>query len=437
MFIIYDFVFLVVALVTLPIYLFKRKLHRGLLARFGRIPTGLKLDGPVWIHAVSVGEAIAIKGLLEELRKIFPHKKFVISTVTPTGNKIARSLAKEGDFVTYLPADFSFIVKSVMRKIKPVFFIIAETEIWPNLITYLFKQNIPVVVVNGRISDSSFKGYSLIKFLIKPILNKISLFCVQTARDAERLFYLGVAQEKVKVTGNLKFDALRVSPQPAEKRRELGLTDQEKLLVCGSTHAGEEEIILEAYKNLLAEFPYLRLFITPRHPERAIEIERLMLKFNFQPLMISQIDLRPLTSGLYTPPYRIGGCSAYCGKPMFILDTIGQLLDYYAIADIVFVGGSLIRKGGHNILEPASLSKPVIFGPYMFNFRDIADLFIEHQAAIRVRNGSELQERIRFFLRQPGEAQALGQKAKELVLRNQGATQKTCQYLKEPAGKIS
>jgi 3-deoxy-D-manno-octulosonic-acid transferase len=422
MFIIYDLIFLVVALVTLPVYLFKRKLHRGILARFGRLPFDLKLDGPVWIHAVSVGEAIAIRGLLEELRKVFPDKKFVISTVTPTGNKIARSLAKAGDFVTYLPADFSFIVKSVMSKIRPALFIIAETELWPNLITCLFKQNIPIAVVNGRISDSSFKGYSLIKFLLKPILNKINLFCVQSPRDAERLFSLGVAKEKVKVTGNLKFDALRVTWHSAEKRKELGLVDQERLVVCGSTHAKEEEIILGAYCALLTEFPRLRLLIAPRHPERAADIEKLVFKFNFQPLRISQAGLEP---------------KAGLPKAVFILDTVGQLLDYYCLADIVFVGGSLIKKGGHNILEPASLSKPVTFGPYMFNFQDIAELFLEHQAAIQVRNGTELQDKIRFFLRQPEQAAALGRKAKELVLRNQGATQKTCQYLKEPVGKIS
>jgi 3-deoxy-D-manno-octulosonic-acid transferase len=422
MFIIYDLIFLVVALVTLPIYLFKRKLHRGMLARFGKMPADLNLNAPVWIHAVSVGEAIAIRGLVEELRKIFPQKKFVISTVTPTGNKIARGLAKEGDLVTYLPADFSFIVKGVIRRLKPAFFIIAETEIWPNLITCLFRQKVPVAVVNGRISDSSYGGYSLIKFLIKPILNKISLFCVQTPRDAQRLFSLGVAREKVKVTGNLKFDALRAIPHPAEKKRELGLAGQEKLVVCGSTHSGEEENILAAYRALLSEFTHLRLLIAPRHPERAADIEKLILKFNFQPLRISQIGQQPKADEL---------------KPVFILDAVGQLLDFYAIADIVFVGGSLIKKGGHNILEPASLSKPVIFGPFMFNFRDIAELFLEHQAAIEVGNQPELQNKIRFFLRHPEQAAALGQKARDLVLRNQGATQKTCQYLKEPAAKIS
>lgn len=422
MFIIYDLIFLVVALVTLPVYIFKKKLHRGMLARFGRMPANLNLNGPIWIHAVSVGEAIAIRGLLEELRKTFPHKKFVISTVTPTGNKIARSLARDGDLVTYLPVDFSFIVKSVIRKIKPSFFIIAETEIWPSLISYLFKQNIPVAVVNGRISDSSFGGYSLIKFLIKPILNKISLFCVQTPRDAQRLFALGVTKEKVKVTGNLKFDALQVTQPAVERKKELGLADKGRLLVCGSTHAGEEEIILEAYRVLLSEFPGLYLLIAPRHPERVADLEKLIAKFNFRPLRLSQKDLAPLACDL---------------KPVFILDTVGQLLDYYAIADIVFVGGSLVKKGGHNILEPASLSRPVIFGPHMFNFRDIAGLFLENSAAIQVRNGAELQGKIKFFLRQPGGSAALGQKAKGLVLANQGATQKTCQYLKEPAGKIS
>ena len=393
-----------------------------MLARFGKLPADLNLGGPIWMHAVSVGEAIAIRGLLGELRKNFPNKKFVISTVTPTGNKIARGMAKDGDLVTYLPADFSFIVKSVIRRIKPSFFIIAETEIWPNLISYLFKQNIPVAIVNGRISDSSYKGYSMIRFMIKPILNKINLFCVQTERDGGRLSSLGVTREKIKVTGNLKFDAVRTMPHSVEKKEELALTGQEKLVVCGSTHPGEEEIVLGAYRQLLTEFPHLRLFIAPRHPERAGDLEKLVLKFNLKPLRISQLGRGPNPGNL---------------KPVFILDAIGQLLHYYAIADIVFVGGSLVKKGGHNILEPASLSKPVIFGSFMFNFRDIAELFLEHRAAIEVRNQLELQAKIKFFLRQPEQALALGQKAKDLVLRNQGTTQKTCQHLTDSAAKIS
>ena len=387
-------------------------MHRGLLLRFGILPKDLAIDRPIWIHAVSVGEAMAVKALAAELRAIYPDKRFVISTVTPTGNKIARGLAKDGDFVTYLPFDFSFIVKSVIDKINPSFFIIAETEIWPNLISYLHKKNIPISVVNGRISDSSYRGYFMIRFLLKPILDKISLFCVQTNSDAERFKGLGVPEEKIKITGNMKFDIEDYADSKkdyADYRKRLDLEFSGKLLVAGSTHPGEEEIILNVYKDSLSEFPYLKLLIAPRHPERAQEIANLIRKFGFETRMISLSN----------------------SQTVFILDTMGQLINYYAIADIVFVGGSLIKKGGHNILEPASFAKPILFGPYMFNFRDIAELFLINQAAILVNNQEELKVKIKEFLGAPAQTQQMGQRAKELILDNAGATKRNAQLIKK------
>lgn len=420
MFILYDLIFLVVVIIYLPIYVCRRKLHRGLLLRFGILPKDLAIDRPIWIHAVSVGEAMAVKALAAELRAVYPDKRFVISTVTPTGNKIARGLAKDGDFVTYLPFDFSFIVKSVIDKINPSFFIIAETEIWPNLISYLHKKNIPISVVNGRISDSSYRGYHMVRFLLKPILDKISLFCVQTNSDAERFKGLGVPEEKIKITGNMKFDIEDCADSKkgyTDYRKRLDLEFSEKLLVAGSTHPGEEEIILNVYKDSLSEFPYLKLLIAPRHPERAQEIASLIRKFGFETRMISLSNSQTVRQSN--------------SQTVFILDTMGQLINYYAIADIVFVGGSLIKKGGHNILEPASFAKPILFGPYMFNFRDIAELFLINQAAILVNNQEELKVKIKEFLGAPVETQQMGQRAKELILDNAGATKRNAQLIKK------
>src|SRR3989338_6830751 len=325
MFIVYDLIFLVITFIFLPVYLFRRKFHSGLLRRLGILPRDLGLASPIWIHAVSVGEVMAVKKLLEGLRQLYPDKRLVISTVTPTGNNVAKGLLKDGDFLTYLPLDFSFTVNRVINKIKPSLFIIAETEIWPNLIRGLYKKNIPVAIVNGRISDASFKGYSAIKFLLKPILRKVSLFCMQAESDAERLMHLGAAKEKIKIAGNMKFDAApNLFRHTAVK---LGIRPDEELIVAGSTHPGEEEVILEAYKDLLPEFPGLRLLIAPRHPERASDIEKLVEKNGFKPLLISKL--------LSTIDYRL--------STIFILDTIGELLDYYAICDIVFVGGSLVK----------------------------------------------------------------------------------------------
>ncbi len=419
MFIIYDLIFLIIALVTLPVYLWKRKFHADFGLRLGCLPQDLNLERPIWLHAVSVGETISLKKLIEGLRQEYPQQKFVISTVTATGNKIAKSLAWEGDFVTYLPLDFSFIVRLVIDRINPKLFVITETEVWPNLINYLHKKNIPIVVVNGKISQQSFNGYKRIRPLVSAVLNRISLFCMRTAEDAQRLIALGVAQNKVHVTGNMKFDNTdfgfsKINPQ--EYRRKLGLADQDKLFVAASTHEGEEEIVLNTYQELKQEFPDLKLLIAIRHPERSKEVAKLVSKFGFEPMPISQIALT----------------TNYCLLPttVFILDTIGQLMSFYAIADIVFVGGSFVKKGGHNILEPANFGKPILFGPIMYNFRDIAELFLKKEAAVSVANQEELKQKIGYLLRNTLEGQAMAENARKIIVENKGASQRNLAYLK-------
>ncbi|MBU1869466.1 MAG: 3-deoxy-D-manno-octulosonic acid transferase, partial [Candidatus Omnitrophica bacterium] len=285
-----------------------------------------------------------------------------------------------------------------------------------NLFSCLYKKGIPVVTVNGRISDSSFRGYSRIKFLLKPILNRVSVFCVQTTADAQRLKSLGVAEDKIRVTGNVKFDIRPYSGVDSSSvRKRLGITVGYKLLVAGSTHQGEEEIILAVYKQLLKVHPDLRLLLAPRHPERAQEVGRLVLSCGFEPVFISKLSQLPNT-------YRL--------PPVFILDTIGQLMDYYAAADIVFVGGSLIEKGGHNILEPASLNKPILFGPHMFNFREITELFLENKSAVMVRNGQELSGQLEVLLVDPFKREDLGSRSSRLLRQNQGATKRNLEFIK-------
>jgi len=420
MFIVYDFIFLLFVLIKLPVYLFKGKLKKDFLPRLGFLPRNLNLDRPIWIHAVSVGEAQAVKGLLEELRKVYGDKKFVISTVTVTGNKIVRGYAKKNDFVTYLPLDLSFIVRHVVAKINPSLFIIAETEIWPNIINALYQRKVPIIMVNGRISDASLRGYLAIKLFLKPVLNKIYACCVQSERDALRFKMIGVGADKIRTTGNMKFDAALINKNPgigSRLRYNLGLKQEDKLFVCGSTHRGEEEIILREYKKLLIIFKNLRLLIAPRHPERSQEVFTQITGFGFKAMMVSALSVQ---AGADTS-----------AKTVFILDTVGSLLDYYAIADIVFIGGSLINKGGHNILEPASFSKPVLFGPFMSNFRDIADLFISNNAAIMLHNASELNGVISRLLNNPHDAEVLGQRGNELITLNRGATLRNLEVIKE------
>lgn len=436
MFILYDLIFIIFAVVYLPYFLVRKKLHRGFMQRLGFFPADLKLGPsldrnrkaypsglgrPIWVHAVSVGEAKIAEILVKQLRRMYPERRFILSSVTPTGNRIIRSFRKEHDLIFYLPLDLSFITKRVIRKLCPCICIIMETEIWPNLITQLNKMNVPVVLVNARISDRSFLGYRAIKAFIKPIVNKIDLFCAQSKRDAQRLSILGAPSNKVKVTGNMKFDFSRHSGIPPEAgkdyidyRLKLGLEFTERLFVAGSTHQGEEKIILNVYKQLQNEFPDLRLLIAPRHPERSSEIEKLIRRYNLQTLRISQLNLSSIT---------------YHPSPIFILDTIGQLLSFYAIADIVFVGGSLVKKGGHNILEPALFEKPILFGPYMFNFRDIADLFLTEGAVCMIDGQKELSKKIRFLLSNPSEIETMGKKARQLIMENQGATARNIQLI--------
>lgn len=413
--IIYNLIFLVFALIYLPVYLFKGKFHRGFLRRLGFFPEGLVFDKPIWIHAVSVGEVMAMRELINELRRNYPQKSLVISTVTPTGNKIARSIAQEGDFITYLPLDFSFILKRVLRRVKPCVFIIAETEIWPNLITSLHKSGIPIAILNARISDASFKGYSAIKYLLKPILNKVNIFCAQSGNDSFRLNTLGAKPVNIMVTGNMKFDQISPrAPDPVAYKKRLGLKSNERLLVAGSTHPGEEVILLNAYRLLLNNFSELRLLIAPRHPERADEIKNLADNLGFKPERVSLLNLD-------SPPR----------NEVFILDTVGELASFYSAADIVFVGGSLVKRGGQNILEPASAGKPVIFGPHMFNFRDIAQAFLENKAALEVLDRDGLVVAVSSLLNNNLKVERLVKNALEVISNNQGATKRNIALIRK------
>ncbi len=428
MFIFYDLIFIVFALCYLPVYALKRKFHRGFLMRLGFFPAELKSkltnERPIWLHAVSVGEVNALRQLLEGLRREYPHRRIVISTVTPTGNAIAASMSAKEDIVFYLPLDISAVVRRIVNIINPAVFIIAETEIWPNLISCVYKKMVPTIIVNSRISDKSFKRYKPIKFLLKPILNKVSRFCVQTKTDCLRLRELGVRDEKIAVTGNMKFDAVDYTDLKidcADYKLRLGLKDNEKLLVAGSTHPGEEKIMLEVYKELLNEFPGLKLLIAPRHPWRAKEIEKLVLNNSFNPVFISKLERTAQDAQHAT---------------VFILDAIGQLLPFYAVSDLVFIGGSLIKKGGQNLLEPAAFAKPILFGPNMFNFRDIARLFIENNACVSVCDKGELLEGIKLLLHNPSKTAELGARAKALILKNKGATERNLECVRKIAGTL-
>jgi len=410
---IYDLIFFIVGFFYLPYYLFKKKSLKDFLVRF-ILPRDFYLDRPLWIHAVSLGEVMAVRPLVRGLKELFPGRRIILTTITSTGKKIAESILPKED-TYYLPLDLSFLMRSFISKINPSLLILLETELWPNLILSVKQKNIPIILVNGRISVLSFKGYMMVRWLLKPLLKRIDLFLVQTKLDEERFLKLGTDKTKIKITGNMKFDIKDFADLKidyTDYRKILGLGSKEKLLVAGSTHPGEEKILIEVYTKLKNKFPLLNLLIAPRHPQRVIEIEKLAKEFGLNSIRISQV------SSILNTYYSL-----------LILDTIGQLMNYYALADIVFVGGSLVKIGGHNILEPALFKKPIIFGPYMFNFKDISEEFLRENAAIKVDNSEELYVKIEELLSEPKKAVLLGENAYNLIQKNKGITEKNLAWI--------
>ncbi|HDZ77438.1 MAG TPA: 3-deoxy-D-manno-octulosonic acid transferase [Candidatus Omnitrophica bacterium] len=433
--ILYDIIFIFFSLLYLPYMVFKGKLHGELARRFA-LSSDLKFQAksmamsmgrPIWIHAVSVGE-VRIAALLVEALGKRSKKDIVVSTVTPTGNNLARRILEKDITVIYAPLDLSFIVNKFVRSINPAIFLMMETELWPNLIYALHKKNIPIALINGRISPASFKGYSKIKFITSKILPKISLLCMQTEEDKKRIISLGAVVDKIKVTGSMKFDNkddVISDKEEYDYRLKLGICENDRLLIAGSTHPGEEEIILNIYKRLCFKFPNLKLLIAPRHPQRAPAIIKMAIRFDLEAMRFSFLNkhIRPLRQRCRE------GLSPWINidkdkKVVFVIDTIGHLNKLYKLASVVFIGGSLVERGGQNILEPASFAKPIIFGPHMFNFSRIASLYLSHQAAIRVEAEEDLEAAIVRILTHPEDARKIGQRAKELIAQNKGAVER-------------
>ncbi|MFA5255959.1 MAG: glycosyltransferase N-terminal domain-containing protein, partial [Candidatus Omnitrophota bacterium] len=351
----YDIGFFIFSIIYLPILVFKGKLHGEFPERFGRYAPSKErvlLSGRdrIWIQAVSVGEAAVCKSLIPLLKEKFPGHDLVVSTITKAGNDLAKTLFSKDAMIIYFPLDFGFAVKRALKYIKPAIYIMIETEIWPNLLNELSRNSIPSVMINGRISDRSIGKYRLVKPFLKTVLSKISSFCMQDTIDAERVVSLGAPSERVKVTGNMKFDAEIPADAVSRDvvRRSLGLNGEEALFVAGSTHEGEEEIIVEAFKELIFEFPKLKLLIAPRHINRVENVEKIIKKSGFEPARVSLLNGSRL-SGKTQEAVKTG--IARCERRILVLDTIGHLNEAYSAATLVFIGGSLIEHGGQNPVE--------------------------------------------------------------------------------------
>jgi 3-deoxy-D-manno-octulosonic-acid transferase len=412
-------------LVSLPYWLFQMARHgkyrKGLAERLGRVPSRLGLPGEeepvIWIHAVSVGEVLAVAGLVEELRRRFPRHKIFISTTTDTGQALARARFGEAN-VFYFPMDFVFAIRPYLRVLRPQIVVIAETEFWPNFIRRAHASGARIAVVNARISDRSWPNYRRFRGVLRRLLANVDLFLAQTAEDAARLRDIGADPERVRVAGNLKFDIpAPVPPAIVESlRKSIAATGVGPVLVCGSTVDGEESLLLKAFENLLVQHPRAVMILAPRHPERFAEVAALLDQMSIHFWRRSLWNGEPLTGGV------------------FLVDTIGELAALYGLADLAFVGGSLVPHGGHNIIEPAQHGVAIVVGNHTENFRDIVSLF-QGQDAVRVAGPAELPLVLLELLANEKQRRALGQRAAETMRSQIGATARTAGELEELMGR--
>jgi 3-deoxy-D-manno-octulosonic-acid transferase len=418
----YNVALLAALVLGAPWWLWKmattQKYRDGLKERLGWVPrklekaAGLGGERPViWLHAVSVGEVLAVSRLVGELDHAFPQHRLVISTTTRTGQALARERFG-AERVFYCPLDLPWAVRAYLNALQPALLILAETEFWPNLLRGCFRRKIPVAVVNARISDRSWPRYRRLRGLWQPFLERLSRVLAQTATDAERLKAIGCRPERVTVAGNLKFDVRAV--QEAEATRLLKAANV-RLVVAGSTLEGEEAALLEAWPKLLAADPQLGLVLAPRHPERFGAVAALLGNSGVNWVRRSEWDARsaePLIAG-----------------DILLLDTIGELASVYSVAAVAFVGGSLIPAGGHNPLEPAQFGVPIVMGPHYVNFRAITEDLLAHQA-LRIATKESLAAVLAGLLKDRGEAAGMGERARRVFASQAGATGRSVEALK-------
>lgn len=429
-YLLYDLILCLSALFLVPYYLFRGlrygKTRRGIRERLGSyskgFTDGLRGRTVIWVHAVSVGETRAVSPLLRALRNRYPDAVLLLSHVTETGREVALQVA-EVDHCIFFPFDLSWVARRVLRRIRPSAIILMETEIWPNFVRAANLQGIPVILVNGRISDRSLPRYHMARRLLKPVLAGVTAFCMQTAQDARRIRLLGAVAEQIMVSGNLKFDMPEpkmVSSSREQLIRNFHLPEKSLVWVAGSTHAGEEKLVAEVYRQLLEIHPQLFLVLVPRRPERIRQVGEELVQLNLRYVLRTAIAVD-------TPPLQAGS--------VLLVDTIGEMLTFYAMADIVFVGGSLVPVGGHNILEASLLSKPVLYGPHMQNFKEIAGLIRKAQGGLTVVDRDDLYHQVRLLIENPAERQRLGENGYNLVMQNRGATERTLSVIDRHLGR--
>ncbi len=420
---IYNTLFTIVYLALLPHFIIRMKRRGGywthFAQRFGKYNehdrARLKEARRIWVHAVSVGEVgIALK-FIEKWRERHPEERFVLSITTSTGNQIARDTLDERDVVIYFPVDTPLVIRTVVRMIHPKAYFMVESEFWPNLIRHLNRQQIPIALINGRISDRSFPRYMKLRFFTRRIMPLLDTFCMQSELDRERITALGAPKERVHVLQSAKYEvAVRFPKGEADARSVLdgiGMTPDTTLLMAGSTWPGEDHIMAECYQRLKPVYPHLRLLLVPRHFEKADSVA-------------ANLDRLGLS---YLRKTQLGESNEPCD--ILILDTTGEMANYYAHADLIFIGKSLCETGGQNIIEPALHGKPILVGPNMQNFAQVMRDMLGAKAIVQVANADELGKQVETLLANPDRGREIGTHAAALVQRNAGALTRTVEML--------
>lgn len=372
-----------------------------------------------WFHAVSVGEVLLLQTILAEVRRREPDAEIVVTTTTSTGRSVARQKIPDVP-VCFFPLDFSWAVRRAIARIRPTKIVLVELELWPNFLMNAARVGVPVMLVNGRLSEKSFRGYSRIRRLIQPLLQNLDHLGVQTERYAGRFIDLGACADDVTVTGSVKFDRIESNRRNAgtsELREKFSLMDDEPVFIAGSTQSPEERIALNAWLAVKEHHPQLRLVIVARHKERFEEVARLVESYGLPLLRRSKLNHASTGGRTYS--------QAIDDRPVLLLDTLGELSACWGLADFAFVGGSLTKRGGQNMIEPAAFGAAVCFGPDTRNFRDTVDALISRDAARVVRNEADLTATLSGWLGCRKEAEDMGRRAQKFVLSQQGATERT------------
>ena len=405
---IYNFFILIFIPIFVLRIIFKSTVDSGyrkfFFNRFGFSLEGFPVNKKkvIWFHSVSLGEVIGSQGLIKKLSQNF---NIVLTTSTPTGLRKAKDIYSKNIVIHYAPWDLIFIIKRFINFYKPHAILVFETELWPNMISMAYKKNIPFYLMNGRLSEKSYQRYALYSWLFREVFQRISFLFVQTSTHKERFLKLGIKEDQIEIAGSVKFDITRKDIQP----KNVG-----KFILAASTHPGEEEKLLKAYDNFSAKKNF-KLFICPRHEERAEGILQKAISMGFKAILFSELAEDP--------------------HEVCIINSTGFLSDFYASASMAFVGGSLVARGGHNIIEPAVLGAPIIVGSYTFNFEDIVKEFLNNQACIRVSNQAQLLDAIEFFARDKEAAGKYALRAKEVVEKNKGSTEVQASYIISQLGE--